>query len=65
MLVLELWMRNLHQCMAWKRGSNKQTGLQKVGPSVASGMLTQKNHLVFAILLHLIYLILDDNGHVN
>jgi hypothetical protein len=36
-----------------------------VGPSVASGMLAQINHLMFAILLHLFQLILDDGGLVN
>jgi hypothetical protein len=34
-------------------------------PSVASEMLAQKNHLVFAILLHLVQLILGDDGLVN
>jgi hypothetical protein len=29
---------------------------------VASGILAQKNHLAFAILLHLLYHILDDDG---
>jgi hypothetical protein len=32
---------------------------------VASGMLVQKYHLVFAVPLHLLYLILDDDGLVN
>jgi hypothetical protein len=27
MLVLELWMQNLLQCMIWERGSDKMTGL--------------------------------------
>jgi hypothetical protein len=51
--------------MAQKWGSDKLTWLQKARPSVASGMLAQKHHLVFAILLHLLYLILDDDGLVN
>jgi hypothetical protein len=65
MRVLELWTWNLHQCMTQKRGFDKLSGLRKEGPSVASGMLAQKNHLVFSILLHLIYLIIDDDGLVN
>jgi hypothetical protein len=36
-----------------------------VGPSVASGMLAQKNHLALAILFHLLCLILNDDGLVN
>jgi hypothetical protein len=32
---------------------------------VASKMLAQKHHLVFTILLHLLYLILDDDGLIN
>jgi hypothetical protein len=39
--------------------------LQKAGPSVASGMLAQKNHLTLAILFHLFYLILDHDGLAN
>jgi hypothetical protein len=64
-LVLELRTRNLHQCTAQKWGSDKLTRLQKGGPSVSSGMLAQKNHLSFAILFHLFYLILDDDGLAN
>jgi hypothetical protein len=52
-LVLELQTWNLHRCMAQTQGSNKLTGQQKAGPSVASGMCAQKNDLVFAIILHL------------
>jgi hypothetical protein len=58
-------MRNLHQCTAQKWGSDKLTGLQKAGPIVASRMLARKHHLAFAILLHLLYLILDDDRLVN
>jgi hypothetical protein len=39
--------------MAQTQGSNKLTGQEKAGPSVASGMCAQKNDLVFAIILHL------------
>jgi hypothetical protein len=61
-LVLELRMRNLHRCTPQKWGSSKLAGLRKAGPSVASEMLILKNHIVFAILVHLFQLILDDDG---
>jgi hypothetical protein len=48
-----------------KWGSGKLTGLRKAGPSVASKILAQKNHLAFAILLHLFQRILDDDVLVN
>jgi hypothetical protein len=65
MLVLKLWMRNLHQCKTQERGSNKLTGLQKARASVASRVLVQKTHLALSNLLHLFQLILDDNVLVN
>jgi hypothetical protein len=64
-LVLELPTWDLHRCMTWKWGSGILARLRKVGPSVASRMLAQKNHLAFAILFHLFQLILDDDGLVN
>jgi hypothetical protein len=39
--------------------------MQKAGPNMASKMLARKHHLVFAILFHLLYLVLDDDGLVN
>jgi hypothetical protein len=51
--------------MTRRWGSDKLIGLRKAGPSIASGMLAQKHHLVFATLFHLFYLILDDDGLVN
>jgi hypothetical protein len=51
--------------MTQEQGSDKLTGLQKARPNVASGLLTQKHHPTFAILLHLLYVILDDDGLVN
>jgi hypothetical protein len=48
-----------------ERSSNNLTGLQEAGLSVASGMLTKKTHLALAILLHFLYLILNDDGLVN
>jgi hypothetical protein len=46
-LVLKLWVWDLNQCTAQKWGFNKLTGLQKVRPTVASGMQAQKHHLAF------------------
>jgi uncharacterized membrane protein YGL010W len=51
--------------MTRKWGSDKLTRLQKAGPSVASGMLALTHHLELAILFHLFYLVLDDDGLVN
>jgi hypothetical protein len=39
--------------MTQERGFDKLTGLQKVGPSVASQMLAGEIQLALAILLHL------------
>jgi hypothetical protein len=39
--------------------------LQKMEPSVTSGMLAWKNHLVLAILLHLLQLVHNDDGLIN
>jgi hypothetical protein len=64
-LVLELRARDLHWCMTWERGSDKPTGLQKDGLSVASRMLIRKTHLALAILLNLFQLILYNDGLVN
>jgi hypothetical protein len=64
-LALELRTWNLHQCMIWKWCSHKLTGLQKVGLSVASGMLSKKTRLALAILLHFFWLILNYDGLVN
>jgi hypothetical protein len=65
MLVLKLQAWDLHRCTTRERGSDKLTGMQKVGPSVASRMLVRKPHLTFAVLLHLFQLVLDDDGIVN
>jgi hypothetical protein len=65
MLHLKVGMRDLYRCMTREWDSDKLTGLQKAGPSVASGMQAEKHHLAFAILLHLFHLILDDDGLVN
>jgi hypothetical protein len=65
MLVLKLRTWDLYQCKTWEWGSDKLIGMWKAGPSVASGMLAQKHHLAFAILLHLFELILDDDDLVN
>jgi hypothetical protein len=64
-LILKLWAQDLYQCMTQKWGSDKLTGLQKAGSSVASEMLAQKHHLAFAIFLHLFQLIFHDDGIVN
>jgi hypothetical protein len=45
MLVLKLRTRDLHRYTTQERGSSKLTGLLKTGPSVASGVLAQKNQL--------------------
>jgi hypothetical protein len=50
-LKLKTWV--LHWCVTQKWGSNKLTRLRKAGPSVASGMLAQENHLALAILVPL------------
>jgi hypothetical protein len=39
MLVLNLREQDMYQCTTRERGSKKLTGLRKVGPSVAFGML--------------------------
>jgi hypothetical protein len=64
-MALKLRTMDLHWCTTRKWGSSKLARLQKAGHSVASGMLAQKNHLVFAILLHLFQLILNDDSLVN
>jgi hypothetical protein len=58
-------MRKLHKCTTKEKGSHKLTRLRKAGLSVASGMLTWKTCIALAIFLHLLQLILDDDGHVN
>jgi hypothetical protein len=62
MLVLKLWMQNLHQCTTKEWGSDR---LQKTGPSVASRMLAWKHHLAFAILFHFFQLVLNDDSPVS
>jgi hypothetical protein len=64
-LVLELRAWNLHWGTVQEWGSNKLTWLQEAGPGIASRMLAQKTHLVFAILLYFLKLILDDDGLAN
>jgi hypothetical protein len=64
-LILKLWAQDLHWCTAQKWGSNKVIGLREAGPSVAPRMLARKHHIAFAILLHFLELILDDDGLVN
>jgi hypothetical protein len=65
MLVIKLWARDWHRGTTREPSSGKLTGLWKAGPSVDSGMLAQKHHLVFDILFHFFQLILDDDGLVN
>jgi hypothetical protein len=59
--MLRLKVGTLHQ----ELGTLVQKLRAVARPSVASEMLAQKNHLVFAILLHLVQLILGDDGLVN
>jgi hypothetical protein len=65
MLVLELRVWNLHRGTVQEWGSTKLTRLREAGLSVAFGMLAWKTHHALAILLHFLYLILDDDGLVS
>jgi uncharacterized protein (DUF2062 family) len=64
-LILKLRARALHQQTTQKWVPDKLTRLQKMEPSVISGMLAWKNHLVLAILLHLLQLVHNDDGLIN
>jgi hypothetical protein len=65
MLILKLWSGALHRRTIRKWGSKKLPRLRNAGPSVASGVVARENYLALAILLHLLQLILDDDGLIN
>jgi hypothetical protein len=54
-----------HQCAIHLRWFEKLVRLHEARPNITSRQLSREWHLLLAILLHLLYLVFNDNGLID